>query len=116
MNQQIFEKQLAAELQKFGCEYAVTCEDVMREFATLDVREQAVILDPEDLALVIVNNIQEAGLMELVHIAVRTAVMDRLAEISSVDRTVWDEAMSSDDEALLAEMIKNGRDQEVLSG
>ena len=116
MNQQIFEKQLAAELQKFGCEYTVSCEDVMQEFAVLDAREQAVILDPEDLALVIVNNINEAGFMELVHTAVRTAVMDKLAEKSSVDRTAWDEAMSSDDEALLAEMIKNGRDQEVLYG
>jgi hypothetical protein len=103
MNQQTFEQHFAAELQKFGCEYTVTSEDVMREFAALDVRAQAVELDPEDLALAIVNNINEAGIMELIHSAMRTAVLDMLAEKSGTDR-----------EALFAEMLQNGRDQEVL--
>jgi len=116
MNQQTFEQHLAAELQKFGCEYTVTCEDIMREFAALDAREQAVILDPEDLALVIVNNINGAGFMELVHTAVRTAVMDKLAEKYGLDRTIWDEAMSAEDEVLLKEMVKNGREQEAQYG
>jgi protein-disulfide isomerase-like protein with CxxC motif len=88
----------------------------MREFAALDVREGTASLDPEDLALAIVNNIQEAGFMELVHTALRTAVLNLLAEKSGVDRTAWDEAMSAEDEALLAEMIRNGRGQEALYG
>jgi hypothetical protein len=105
MNQQTFEEHLAAELQKFGCGYTVTIEDVMREFAALDVRAQAAGLDPEDLALAVINSINEAGIMELIHTAMRTAVLDMLVE-----------NFSADCEVLFAEIAKSGQDQEVSHG
>lgn len=85
MNQPTFEQQLAAELQKFGCEYHITSADVMREFAELDVKVQAAALDPEDLALVIIDRLNEAGIMELVHSAVRNAVLDMATECFAVE-------------------------------
>lgn len=85
MNTSTFEGQLTAELQKFGCEYHITAADVMHEFSELDVKEQAARLDPEDLALVILDRLNEAGFMELTHTAVRTAVTDMLVNHFNVE-------------------------------
>lgn len=83
MNQQTFEQHLEIALKKFGCEYVIAVDDVMSEFAELDASEQAADLDPEDLALAIVNNFNEAGFMELVHAAVNSAVTDMLTQKTS---------------------------------
>ena len=80
MKQPTFEERLAAELKKFGCEYRVTVADILREFAELDLKTQAAALDPEDLALSIMNNVNEAGILELVQTAIRTAVSDMLVQ------------------------------------
>lgn len=85
MNQSTFEERLAAELQKFGCEYRVTVADILREFAELDVRQPAAALDPEELALLIRDRINEAGILELVQTALRNAVTDLLVRNFSAE-------------------------------
>lgn len=85
MNQQTFEQHLVAELQKFGCEVHITAGDILREFCKLELREQAASLDSEDLALLILDCLNEASFMELAHSAVRTAVTDMLTRQFGVD-------------------------------
>lgn len=67
-------------------------------------------IDPDELADTLTANILSA----LREIDLETIVKDSVAKCTGMDREKWDAALSIDNEALYAEMLRGGLNAEVM--